>query len=42
MRDHVRGLLEPVVRKDGRQLAEFVGDSTPDGLQRRRETLQPD
>lgn len=34
MRDHVRGLLGPVGRKNGWQLAEFAGHNTPDGLQR--------
>ena len=34
MRDYVRGLLGPVCRKKGWQLAEFAGHRTPDGLQR--------
>jgi SRSO17 transposase len=34
MRDYVRGLLGPVGRKNGWQLAEFAGHATPDGLQR--------
>ncbi|WP_406337021.1 IS701 family transposase [Streptomyces sp. NBC_00649] len=34
MRDYVRGLLGPVGRKNGWQLAEFAGHNTPDGLQR--------
>jgi SRSO17 transposase len=34
MRDYVRGLLGPVSRKNGWQLAEFAGHATPDGLQR--------
>ncbi|PJN05328.1 hypothetical protein CG723_45470 [Streptomyces sp. CB01635] len=34
MRDHVRALLGPVGRKNGRQLAEYAGHHTPDGLQR--------
>nr|WP_326806099.1 transposase [Streptomyces sp. NBC_01788] len=34
MRDCVRGLLAPVGRKNGWQLAEFAGHRTPDGLQR--------
>ncbi|WUN20918.1 IS701 family transposase [Streptomyces phaeochromogenes] len=34
MRDYVRGLLGPVGRKNGWQLAEFAGHRTPDGLQR--------
>ncbi|OEJ55046.1 transposase [Streptomyces agglomeratus] len=33
MRDYVRGLLGPVGRKNGWQLAEYVGHATPDGLQ---------
>lgn len=33
-RDYVRGLLGPVGRKNGWQLAEHAGHSTPDGLQR--------
>lgn len=31
---HLRGLLSPVERKNGWQLAEQVGDATPDGVQR--------
>ncbi|MFG2880717.1 IS701 family transposase [Streptomyces sp. NPDC048337] len=34
MRAYVRGLLGPVGRKNGWQLAEFAGHRTPDGLQR--------
>ncbi|WP_138968789.1 IS701 family transposase [Streptomyces sp. YIM 121038] len=34
MRDYVRGLLAPVSRKNGWQLAEFAGHHTPDGFQR--------
>ncbi|MFJ4851651.1 MULTISPECIES: IS701 family transposase [unclassified Streptomyces] len=34
MRDYIRGLLSPVGRKNGWQLAEFVGHRTPDGFQR--------
>ncbi|WP_416385432.1 transposase, partial [Streptomyces sp. NRRL B-1677] len=34
MRDYVRGLLAPVGRKNGWQLAEFAGHRTPDGFQR--------
>ncbi|MFI0740794.1 IS701 family transposase [Streptomyces sp. NPDC021100] len=34
MRDYVRGLLAPVSRKNGWQLAEFAGHRTPDGFQR--------
>jgi SRSO17 transposase len=33
MRDCVRGLLAPVGRKNGWQLAEWAGHATPDGLQ---------
>ncbi|MFC5853072.1 transposase [Streptomyces chlorus] len=33
MRDYVRGLLGPVGRKSGRQLAEYASHATPDGLQ---------
>jgi hypothetical protein len=33
MRDCVRGLLAPVVRKNNWQLAEQAGHATPDGLQ---------
>lgn len=31
---YVRGLLSPVARKNGWQLAEQVGERTPDGMQR--------
>ncbi|PIB12302.1 transposase [Streptomyces sp. HG99] len=34
MRDYIRGLLGPVGRKNGWQLAEYVGHRTPDRLQR--------
>ncbi|MEY2249364.1 IS701 family transposase [Streptomyces sp. BF23-18] len=34
MRDYIRGLLGPVGRKNGWQLAEFAGHRTPDRLQR--------
>src|SRR6266851_3968301 len=34
MRDYVKGLLGPVGRKNGWQLAEYAGHGTPDGLQR--------
>ena len=34
MRDYVKGLLGPVGRKNGWQLAEYAGHQTPDGLQR--------
>lgn len=33
MRDYVRGLLGPVGRKNGWQLAEYAGHGTPEGLQ---------
>ena len=32
--DYLRGLVSPVQRKNGWQLAEQAGDSTPDGVQR--------
>ena len=32
-RAYLRGLLAPVERKNGWQLAEVVGDATPDGVQ---------
>ena len=32
-RAYLRGLLAPVERKNGWQLAEAVGDATPDGVQ---------
>ena len=32
--DYLKGLLSPVERKNGWQLAEQAGDSTPDGVQR--------
>src|SRR5919106_136816 len=31
---YLRGLLSPVARKNGWQLAEAAGDATPDGMQR--------
>ncbi|HSA52544.1 MAG TPA: transposase, partial [Yinghuangia sp.] len=34
MRDYVHGLLGPVGRKNGWQLAEYAGHGTPDGFQR--------
>src|SRR5687768_17418664 len=34
MRDYLRGLLAPVARKNGWQLAEYAGHRTPDGFQR--------
>ncbi|MGX1885803.1 IS701 family transposase [Streptomyces sp. NPDC055287] len=33
MRDYVRGLLGPVTRKNGWQLAEYAGHRTPEGFQ---------
>ena len=32
--DYLKGLLRPVERKNGWQLAEQAGDATPDGVQR--------
>ena len=32
--DYLKGLLSPVERKNGWQLAEQAGDATPDGVQR--------
>ncbi|MFI1742814.1 IS701 family transposase [Streptomyces sioyaensis] len=34
MRDYLRGLVAPVARKNGWQLAEYAGHRTPDGFQR--------
>jgi hypothetical protein len=31
---YLKGLLGPVERKNGWQLAEYLGDQTPDGVQR--------
>jgi SRSO17 transposase len=31
---YLRGLLGPIERKNGWHLAEYVGDPTPDGIQR--------
>jgi len=31
---YLKGLLSPIQRKNGWQLAEFAGDATPDGIQR--------
>lgn len=31
---YLKGLLSPIERKNGWQLAEYAGDSTPDGMQR--------
>jgi SRSO17 transposase len=39
---YVRGLLGPVERKNGWQLAEQAGDATPDGMQRLLATYQWD
>ena len=40
--DYLRGLLSPVERKNGWQLAEQAGDATPDGVQRLLSTYQWD
>ena len=32
--DYLKGLLSPVERKNGWQLAKQAGDATPDGVQR--------
>ena len=40
--DYLRGLLSPVGRKDGWQLAERAGDATPDGVQRLLSTYRWD
>ena len=37
--DYLRGLLSPVERKNGWQLAEQVGDATPYGVQRLLSTM---
>jgi SRSO17 transposase len=39
---YLQGLLSPVERKNGGQLAESAGDSTPDGMQRLLATYQWD
>ncbi len=39
---YLRGLLGPVERKNGWQLAEYVGDPTPDGVQRLLATYEWD
>jgi SRSO17 transposase len=39
---YLRALLSPVERKNGWQIAEFVGDATPDGVQRLLATAQWD
>ena len=40
--DYLRGLLSPVERKNGWQLAEQAGDATPDGVQRLLSTYRWD
>ena len=40
--DYLRGLLIPVERKNGWQLAEQAGDATPDGVQRLLSTYRWD
>ena len=40
--DYLRGLLSPVERKNGWQLAEQAGDATPDGVQRLLSTCRWD
>ena len=40
--DYLRGLLSPVERKNGWQLAERAGDATPDGVQRLLSTYRWD
>ena len=40
--DYLRGLLSPVERKNGWQLAELAGDATPDGVQRLLSTYRWD
>ena len=37
--DYLKGLLSPVERKNGWQLAEQAGDATPDGVQRLLSTI---
>jgi SRSO17 transposase len=39
---YLKGLLGPVERKNGWQLAEYVGDRTPDGVQRLLATYEWD
>jgi len=39
---YLRGLLGPIERKNGWQLAEYVGDPTPDGVQRLLATYEWD
>ena len=40
--DYLKGLISPVERKNGWQLAEQVGDATPDGVQRLLSTYRWD
>ncbi len=40
--DYLKGLLSPVERKNGWQLAEYAGDATPDGMQRLLNTYEWD
>ena len=40
--DYLKGLLSPVERKNGWQLAEQAGDATPDGVQRLLSTYRWD
>ena len=42
VQDYLRGLLSPVERKNGWQLAEQAGDATPDGVQRLLSTYRWD
>lgn len=39
---YLKGLLSPIERKNGWQLAEYVGDQTPDGVQRLLATYEWD
>jgi SRSO17 transposase len=39
---YLKGLLSPIERKNGWQLAEYAGDKTPDGVQRLLATYQWD
>jgi SRSO17 transposase len=39
---YLRGLLGPIERKNGWHLAEYVGDPTPDGIQRLLATYEWD
>ena len=40
--EYLKGLISPVERKNGWQLAERAGDATPDGVQRLLSTYQWD